>query len=203
MPVSPLASAIRIRAEPRDVTTCRFVVDRPVLPGGSVYFDTAAGAENSLMARELLSIPGVSGVLIQDNLITVTAAENQANWMPIGREAGKRIRSVLEGAEPAVDPEVLADLPAPEDIRDRVQAVLRDEINPAVASHGGYIDLVGVERNQVFIRMGGGCQGCGMATATLRQGVEKILRRAVPEIGAILDTTDHAAGTNPYYEPAR
>lgn len=203
MPVSPLVSAIRIRAEPRDATTCRFVVDHPVLPGGSVYFDTAAGAEDSPMARELLGIPGVSGVLIQDNLITVTAAENQANWMPIGREAGKRIRSVLEGAGPAVDPEVLADLPAPEDIRDRVQAVLRDEINPAVASHGGYIDLVGVERNQVFIRMGGGCQGCGMATATLRQGVEKILRRAVPEIGAILDTTDHAAGTNPYYEPAR
>ena len=51
--------------------------------------------------------------------------------------------------------------------------------------------------------MGGGCQGCGMATATLRQGVETALRRAVPEIGAILDTTDHAAGTNPYYEPAR
>ena len=203
MPVSPLASAIRIRAEPRDATTCRFVVDQPVFPGGSAYFDSTAEAGNSALARELLGISGVSGVLIQDNLITVTAAENQANWMPIGREAGKRIRSVLEGPGPAVDPVVLEDLPAPEDIRDRVQAVLRDEINPAVASHGGYIDLVGVERNQVFIRMGGGCQGCGMATATLRQGVERILRRAVPEIGAILDTTDHAAGTNPYYEPAR
>lgn len=203
MSLPPPAPAISIRAEPRDASTCRFVVDRPVLPGGSVFFDSVGRAGKSLMARELLSIPGVSGVLIQDNVITVTAAENQANWMPIGREAGKRIRSVLEGAEPAVDSGALADIPAPEDIRDRVQAVLRDEINPAVASHGGYIDLVGVEANQVFIRMGGGCQGCGMATATLRQGVEKILRRAVPEIGAILDTTDHAAGTNPYYEPAR
>lgn len=154
------------------------------------------------MARELLGVPGVSGVLVQDNLVTVTAAD-QANWMPVAREVGKRIRVVLEGPDPAVDPTLLDDLPAPDDIRDRVQAVLRDEVNPAVASHGGYIDLVGVEQNQVFIRMGGGCQGCGMATATLRQGVEKILRRAVPEIGAILDTTDHAAGTNPYYEPAR
>lgn len=196
------APAIRIRAEPRDNSTCRFVVDRPVFPGGSVYFDSPAEAIRSPMAREILGIPGVSGVLIQENLITVTA-ETEGNWMPIGREVGKRIRSVLEGQDPAVDPAVLADLPAPESIRDRVETVLREEINPAVASHGGVIDLVGVEANQVFLRMGGGCQGCGMATATLRQGVERILRRAVPEIGAILDTTDHAAGTNPYYEPAR
>lgn len=202
MSLPPPAPAIRIRAEPRDASTCRFVVDRPILPGGSAYFDSAARAARSAMARAILGVPGVVGVLIQENLITVTA-ENQANWMPIGREVGTRIRSVLAGSDPAVDPAVLDDLPAPEDIRDRVEAVLRDEINPAVASHGGYIDLVGVEQNQVFIRMGGGCQGCGMATATLRQGVEKILRRAVPEIGAILDTTDHAAGTNPYYESAR
>ena len=202
MALPPAAPAIGIRAEPRDASTCRFVVDRPVFPGGSAYFDSLAKAQGSAMAREILEVPGVSGVLVQENLITVTA-EDQANWMPVAREVGKRIRAVLEGPGPAVDPTVLDDLPAPENIRDRVQAVLREEINPAVASHGGYIDLVGVEQNQVFLRMGGGCQGCGMATATLRQGVEKILRRAVPEIGAILDTTDHAAGTNPYYEPAR
>ena len=202
MPIPPAAPEIRIRAEPRDATTCRFVVDRPVFPEGSVFFDSAVKTERSAMARELLGVPGVSGVLIQDNLITVSA-EDQANWMPVAREVGKRIRAVLASPDPAVDPAVLDGLPAPEDIRDRVEVVLREEVNPAVASHGGYIDLVGVEANQVFIRMGGGCQGCGMATATLRQGVEKILRRAVPEIGAILDTTDHAAGTNPYYEPAR
>ena len=202
MPLPPPAPAIGIRAEPRDNSTCRFVVDRPVLPGGSVYFDSPAEAIRSPMAREILGIPGVSGVVIQENLITVTA-ETEGNWMPVAREVGKRIRSVLEGQDLAVDPTVLENLPAPEAIRDRVEAVLREEINPAVASHGGYIDLVGVEQNQVFLRMGGGCQGCGMATATLRQGVEKILRRAVPEIGAILDTTDHVAGTNPYYEAAR
>lgn len=202
MRAPPPPNGIRIRAEPRDNSTCRFVVDRPVFPEGSAYFDAAGGGEHSVMARALLGISGVSGVLIQDNLITVNA-ETSGNWMPIGRQVGARIRQVLSGPEPAVDPAVLDHLPAPEHIRDRVEAVLREEINPAVASHGGYIDLVGVERNQVFLRMGGGCQGCAMSTATLRQGVEKILRRAVPEIGAILDTTDHAAGTNPYYEAAR
>ena len=199
---APLPPAgIRIRAEPRDNSTCRFVVDRPVFPEGSAYFAAEGGGEHSAMARAVLAIPGVTGVLIQDNLITVNA-ETNGNWMPIARDVGSRIRRVLTGPEPAVDPVVLEQLPPAETIRDQVAAVLRDEINPAVASHGGWIDLVEVERNQVFLRMGGGCQGCAMSTATLRQGVEKILRRAVPQIGAILDTTDHAAGTNPYFESA-
>lgn len=201
MSLPPPPDGIRIRAEPRDNDTCRFVVDRPVFPEGSVFFDSTQRAGRSPMARAILEIPGVSGVLIQDNLVTVSA-ETGGNWMPIGREVGKRIRDVLSASEPPVDPAVLDELPPEEDIRVRVEAVLRDQINPAVASHGGWIDLVGVERNQVFLRMGGGCQGCGMATATLRQGVERTLRQEVPGIGAILDTTDHAAGTNPYYEAA-
>ncbi len=202
MPAPPAPYGIRIRAEPRDNSTCRFVVDRPVFPEGSAYFDQDRGSAGSPMAAALLGIPGVTGVLIQDNMITVTA-ETGGNWMPVGREAGKRIREVLLGEAPAVDPAVLEGVPSQEEIRDRVEAVLQNQINPAVASHGGYIDLVGVDGNQVFLRMGGGCQGCAMSTATLRQGVERMLRQAVPQIGAILDTTDHAAGTNPYYESAR
>lgn len=192
---------IRIRAEPRDNSTCRFVVDRPVFPGGSAYFDPASDTSRAPLARAILEVPGVQGVLVQNELVTVTA-ETGGNWMPVGKEVGRRIRSALAGPEDPIGAEVLESLPAPEEIRERVEQVLRDEINPAVAAHGGHISLVEVERNQVFLRMGGGCQGCGMATATLRQGVERALRRAVPQIGAILDTTDHAAGTNPYYEPA-
>ncbi len=198
----PAADRILIRAEPRDNTTCRFVLDRPVFPGGSVWFEPGERAAGSPVAHALLQLPGVEGVLVQDEVITIHAKE-QHNWMPLGREIGRRIREVLQDDAPPVDPGVLDGLPGPDEIRDRVQHVLKDEVNPAVASHGGWIDLVGVEKNQVFLRMGGGCQGCGMATATLRQGVERALRRSVPEIGAILDTTDHAAGKNPYYEPAR
>lgn len=192
---------IRIRAEPRDNSTCRFVVDRPVFPGGSAYFDAASDTSRAPLARAILEVPGVQGVLVQNELVTVTA-ETGGNWMPVGKEVGRRIRSALTGPEDPIGAEVLESLPAPDEIRERVEQVLREEINPAVAAHGGHISLVEVERNQVFLRMGGGCQGCGMATATLRQGVERALRRAVPQIGAILDTTDHAAGTNPYYEPA-
>lgn len=81
----------------------------------------------------------------------------------------------------------------------RVQQVLDDEINPGVAAHGGRVSLVNVEDDRVFIRFGGGCQGCGMVDVTLRDGVIGTLRREVPEISEVLDTTDHASGDNPYY----
>lgn len=81
----------------------------------------------------------------------------------------------------------------------RVQQVLDDEINPGVASHGGRVSLVNVEDARVFIRFGGGCQGCGMVDVTLRDGVIGTLQRAVPEISEVLDTTDHESGDNPYY----
>jgi Fe/S biogenesis protein NfuA len=84
----------------------------------------------------------------------------------------------------------------------RVVAVLDEQVNPSIAAHGGRADLVAVENTSVYLRLSGGCQGCGMALATLSQGIEVILREAIPEIGEIVDVTDHAEGTNPYYEPA-
>jgi len=85
---------------------------------------------------------------------------------------------------------------------ERVRQVLEIQVNPAIAAHGGSADLVAVEGDTAYLRLGGGCQGCGMAAVTLKQGVESAIRAAVPEITRITDVTDHAAGTNPYYEPA-
>jgi Fe/S biogenesis protein NfuA len=84
----------------------------------------------------------------------------------------------------------------------RIVAVLEEQVNPSIASHGGRADLVAVESGSVYLRLSGGCQGCGMAKATLSQGIEVILRESVPEIVDIFDVTDHADGTNPFYEPA-
>jgi Fe/S biogenesis protein NfuA len=81
----------------------------------------------------------------------------------------------------------------------RVQRILDDEINPGVAAHGGRVSLVNVEETNVFIRFGGGCQGCGAKDVTLRDGVIGTLKRQVPEISEIFDATDHEAGENPYY----
>ena len=84
----------------------------------------------------------------------------------------------------------------------RVVSVLEQQVNPSIASHGGRADLVAVEDSSVYLRLSGGCQGCGMAKATLSQGIEVMLREAVPEITEIIDVTGHADGTNPYFEPA-
>lgn len=84
-----------------------------------------------------------------------------------------------------------------------IQRLLDDRINPAVAAHGGHIALVDVTEDTTYIRLEGGCQGCGMADVTLKQGIEQEIRRAVPAIKAVLDVTDHAGGTNPYYQPGK
>lgn len=82
-----------------------------------------------------------------------------------------------------------------------VQEVLDLEINPSVAMHGGYVELLDVRGDTAYISLGGGCQGCGMADVTLKQGIEVAITGAVEEIEQVLDSTDHAAGENPFYQP--
>lgn len=92
--------------------------------------------------------------------------------------------------------------PLPEltgELAEKVQTILDSQINPAIASHGGVAKLVNVEGNDIYLQLGGGCQGCGMAQVTLSQGIEASLREAIPEIGNIIDATDHASGDNPYF----
>ncbi len=84
-----------------------------------------------------------------------------------------------------------------------VRRVLDEQINPSVASHGGHIALVDVQGDTVYIRLEGGCQGCGMADVTLKQGVEVAIKQAVPSINAVLDSTDHAGGQNPYFQAGK
>ena len=85
------------------------------------------------------------------------------------------------------------------DLAEQVQQLLDQRINPALASHGGYATLVGVEDTKVFVTMGGGCQGCALSAATLREGITAAILEAIPEVAEVVDTTDHDAGANPYY----
>lgn len=88
-------------------------------------------------------------------------------------------------------------------LAERVAAILTEEVNPAIASHGGGAELVSVDGSVAYLRLLGGCQGCGMAQVTLHQGIERILLDSVPELTAVVDVTDHASGTDPYYEAAK
>jgi Fe-S cluster biogenesis protein NfuA len=84
-----------------------------------------------------------------------------------------------------------------------IRRILDEKINPQVAGHGGHIALVDVQDDTVYIRLEGGCQGCGMADVTLKQGVATQIRELVPSIVNVLDVTDHAGGNNPYYQPGK
>ena len=89
------------------------------------------------------------------------------------------------------------------DVPQRVMQVLDSQINPSIAAHGGHAQLVAVEGDTAYLRLSGGCQGCGMASVTLSQGIEVLLKENVPEIQRVVDVTDHASGTNPYFEQAK
>ena len=87
-------------------------------------------------------------------------------------------------------------------VEEQIQHVLDDEVNPMVASHGGVVSLLEVKDHNAYLEFGGGCQGCGMIDVTLKQGVEVMIKAQIPEIEAIYDVTDHAGGTNRYYQPS-
>jgi len=193
---------IKITGEPsRDGDRCSFTVDRPVLAGESAFFaDRDQAARYSPLAADLLAIPGIESVLVADNLVTVGAA-HAVDWPALG--VGNVIRRHLRSGAAAVSPDYFAELPSEADLKWAIGDLLEREINPAVAQHGGWIELIDVRRNNVYLRLGGGCQGCGAADVTLKQGIEKAIRALAPAVGEILDTTDHAAGRNPFYAPSK
>jgi Fe/S biogenesis protein NfuA len=119
-------------------------------------------------------------------------------------EGGMFIENPNRPARPPVSPAMSG--PPPDlsgDVAQRVLQVLEFQINPSIAAHGGRADLVAVQEDIAYLRLSGGCAGCGMAAVTLSQGIEVALRESVSEIRRIVDVTDHASGTNPYYEAAK
>jgi len=191
---------IKITAEilQHDKSSCRFIVEKVLLPDGFVRFRDQEKAKGSPLPERLFAIEGVTGVMIQQSEVTVTS-QPPVDWRKTGPLVGAAIRAHIQSGEPVISPDALKNAPAEDVLRQKVQKFLDEQVNPAVASHGGYITLMDVQGKNLFIQMGGGCQGCGMASVTLREGVETSLRQSFPEIGEILDITDHASGDNPYY----
>lgn len=116
-------------------------------------------------------------------------------------QTGFKVENPKEAMPPPAVPESAADLDNPE--ARAIKQLLDTEINPSVASHGGIITLVGVRDHVAYLRLGGGCHGCGSAEVTLKQGVIVAIKKAVPGIVDVLDVTDHAGGKNPYFAPHR
>ena len=196
-----MTADIKITADPVSNVICKFTIDRPVYLDSSFYFASKERAVGSPLAERLFGIPTVSSVLISHDRVVVNKIGRE-EWPTTGRQIGAAIREHIAAGLPAVSEEMRESIPPADVIRKRVQEVIDTRINPSVAAHGGRVGLIGVQGNSIFIQLGGGCQGCGQADVTLKQGIEVEIRAAVPEVGDILDTTDHAAGRNPYYQPS-
>lgn len=179
---------------------CVLLVDRPILEGHSAWFSSATSAEHSPLAQAIFAIDGVASVLLHGYTITVTRhPAKHGDWTELAREIGNVVRGHLVDGKPVVSDAFLEGLPSQDDIRQKLQRVIDTDINPSIATHSGAIALDRVEGNTVYIQMMGGCQGCAASDVTLRQGIYEAFRGAVPQIGAILDNTDHSAGKNPFY----
>lgn len=191
---------IRVDAEVSMVSPeqCTFRVTQPLYPGHSAHFSGKEQSQGSPLVDRLFDLENISDILVSNDKLTVNL--KSGSWEDTVPKVGKAIHQVLISGDAPVSEAVTRSLLPPEEVRVKVQKILDDLINPAVASHGGFVNLVDVSDNNVILEFGGGCHGCGMANVTLKYGVERTIREHVPEVGEILDTTDHATGANPYYK---
>ncbi len=193
---------IKISAEPQDHTRCTFTVDRPVFAGVR-RFTSAEEAAGSTLAESIFAVEGVSEVVISGSKITVSKTTG-VPWQAAGPLVGKAIRAAFDSGKALVQAKAMMAAQAEDDaLYDKVLDIFEQRINPMVAGHGGHVDLIDVQDGVVMLRLGGGCQGCGMADVTLRQGIETTLQQLVPEVQGVMDVTDHSSGANPYFASAK
>ena len=194
---------IRAQASARDPNVMGFVLDAPVEAGRSARFDgpqdePQEGPQDAPLATALFAVEGVSRVEVSDATIWVKKTET-AEWTALKPAIAAAIRAVLDATDAPLGRADAADTDPEAALLETVKELLDRQINPAVAAHGGHIAADRVEDTTVYLRMSGGCQGCASSAATLREGVERMLRAALPQIGRIVDVTDHDAGDNPFY----
>ena len=196
---------VRITAEPIDTHRCKFVVSEPVLAGGVRRFAGADDAKGSPLAEAIFAIPGLDAteLIVSGNIVTVVK-QSPAPWQAVGKSVGVAIRTVMAGDLPPLSaPPRLPNAVNDDALYEQVAKVFEEQVNPMVARHGGRVELIDVQDAVVMLRMGGGCQACGMADVTLRQGIEGLLAQAAPEVRGIVDITDHTSGANPYFQAAK
>lgn len=163
------------------------VLERSVLPsviarGGNLR---VAGVVDGVVTLEASGSPGAALPLVSRVEALIRAAVPEVTRI--------RVTGPGAGLAPAVEG----------DLAERVRRVLDTEINPAIAAHRGHVVLAGVGQGWVRVRLEGGCQGCSLAEVTLRQGIEPLLRARLPDMAGLIDVTDHEAGTDPFFSPAK
>jgi NFU1 iron-sulfur cluster scaffold homolog, mitochondrial len=183
-----------------DPNMCRFQVNQPLLPESAVVFNRAEEAVGSPLAEALFAIEGITRIKIAGSNITLSKNVPEA-WPVLAKFILPAIKEPLLAEIPPISAEAIErmQLTPQGDMAQVIEQLLEQHINPALASHGGFVSLLKVEDNDVFIEMGGGCQGCAASKMTMKNGVETAIREVCPNVREVIDATDHTAGANPYY----
>jgi Fe-S cluster biogenesis protein NfuA len=166
---------------------------------------TAALGRSILPSVIARGAAGLRVVAAEDGVVTLAADGSPGAVLPVLGRIEAQLRAAVPAvtavrlAAPAADaaPETAADL------AEAARAVLDTEINPAIAAHRGWVTVAGVSGGWIRVRLEGGCQGCSLAEVTLRQGIEPLLRARLPAMTGLVDVTEHEAGTEPFFSPAK
>jgi Fe-S cluster biogenesis protein NfuA len=173
--------------------TLKYSVNRELLARGAANFTRAEQAKSSPLAAKLFGVPGIAGVMIGKNFVTVTKAED-GDWENVHRSCSTIIEQHLASGEKVLDEELEtsserssgAHAPADGKIVRKIREILDNEIRPAVAMDGGDITFEKFENGVVYLYMQGSCSGCPSSTMTLKMGIETRLREAIPEVQEVV-----------------
>ena len=195
--MSDTSTRRRIKAQSSavDPDAMGFILDAPIQGGASVQFEDAGDAP---LTCALFALDGVVRVEVSGATIWVKK-HAEADWATLKPAIADVIRKLLDKTDTPLGQDGREETTPEQDLLKEVATLLNQQVNPAVAAHGGHISVDKVEGRTVYLCMSGGCQGCAASAATLREGVERMLRAALPQIDKIIDITDHAAGDNPFY----
>jgi len=190
---------IKITAQPLlNPEVCIFTVDLPVLPSGSFNCKNAEMAKGSPLLEALFATGNVREIFVTGSSLTI-AKSSPESWGVLGKQIGEVIREAFKSGQPLMASDLKKPSLSDDQIRTALQELFESEINPALSSHGGFVELVDVKNSSVYLRMAGGCQGCGAASITLKHGIERAILDRVPEVAEVVDVTDHTSGANPFY----
>ena len=193
---------IRSEIDKRNPLLCRFMVERTLFIGTKAI-NNKAEAQGFPLAEKLFEIDGINKIELIGHLLVVAKSQD-SQWEGIIKQVEAVLTAYFVSGLALTREQVEERMMLTgRNTREKIEYLIDHQINPGVAAHAGFVQLIAVKDDTVYVRLGGGCQGCGAADFTLRQGIKAIIQREVPEIRQVLDITDHAAGMNPYYQPGK
>ncbi len=173
-----------------------------------VHYSSAQKANVSPIATKIFGFPWTESITVGSQFVTIQK-QNWVEWDTLAEPLAQLIKEhiltyvesskngeIEENPELTINKEAVQ-LKSPE--AQKIQRLIEERINPAVADHGGFVSLVDYKDENVYVKLGGGCQGCSMSQATLKEGIATSIMEAFPQVKEVIDVTDHSQGETPFY----